>query len=309
MSLSYFNKEVDVPRMEEERIPKGRTFTAKFIESGPCGYSGFKVFVEPCCLVALAGSLKGCPVVLGHVGKMSYDEMIKKAVGYVTAVRLNEEHTIAYADFVIFKEDALASFDDGKTRYVSCTYRPEYDESAEKRRNGINYDRIVCGGQMIELALVKKPRYNDTDVWENSDDDDSLIGETILVNEKGKEMGLFGIKKEQVAIEPDVLFNTDAGEKTVEEMMILVNEGEKIKEELAEVKAELEAAKSELEAANVAKEEAEKELASAKEALEVKSAEPEGTDAGLKETLANELEKEPEAVVSVNLSTLDGNRK
>lgn len=306
--MNYFNKEITIPKMEEENFPKGRTFTAKFIEAGPAGYGSFKVFVEPCCLPSLAMSLKGCPVVLGHVGEMTYEEMLKKAVGYVVNVHGNEDGTVFYADFVIFKEEALKSYDDGTTRYVSCTYRPVYSELAEKRRNGINYDRVVTGGNMIELALVKKPRYNDTDVWENSDEN-SVYGETILANEKGKNMGLFGVKKEQVNVEPDILFNTDAGEKTIEEMMILVNEGVKTAEELAETKTKLEAVEAELAKANEAKEAAETELAKAKEALEAKSTEPEGTDAGLKTDLANSLEQDPEEVVKVVLSTYDGNKK
>ena len=156
---------------------------------------------------------------------------------------------------------------------------------------------------------MKKPRYNDTDVWENSDDDNNVFGETILVNEKVDKMGLFGTRKEQVAVEPDVLFNTDAGEKTIEEMMILVNEGVKVAEELESVKQQLDAAKAEVEAIKAEKEAAEKELAEAKEAIDAKSAAPEGTDEGLKETLANSLEKDPEEVVKVVLSTLDGNKK
>lgn len=307
---TYFNKEITIPKMEEKNFPKGRTFTAKFIESGPAGYGNFKVFLEPEGVPALAMSLKGCPVVLGHVGEMSYDEMLKKAVGYVVNVHSNDDATVWYADFVIFKEDALKSYDDGNTRFVSCTYRPRYSEIAEKRRNGITYDRIVVGGDMIELALVKKPRYNDTDIWENSDDDNFVFGETILVNEKAEKMGLFGTKKEQVSVEPDILFNTDAGEKTIEEMMILVNEGVKVAEELASAKQKIEATEAELQKANEAKEAAEKELAEAKEALSAKEgADPEGTDAGLKQTLANSLEQDPNEVVKVVLSTLDGNKK
>lgn len=306
---TYFNRELSVPKIEEKDFPKGRTFTAKFIESGPAGYNGFKVFVEPDCLPALAYSLKGCPVVLGHVGEMTYEEMLKKAVGYVVNVHGSDDGTIWYADFVIFKEEALKSYDDGKTRYVSCTYRPKYSETAEKRRNGITYDRVVVGGEMLELALVKKPRYNDTDVWENSDDDNNVFGETILVNEKVEKMGLFGTRKEQVNVEPDILFNTDAGEKTIEEMMVLVNEGVKVAEELESTKQQLDAVQAEVEALKAEKEAVAKELAEAKEAIEGKEVAPEGTDAGLKETLANSLEQDPEEVVKVVLSTLDGNKK
>lgn len=309
MKSNYFNQELAVPRMKEAEFPKGRTFTAKFIEAGACGYKNFKVFVEPYALPSLAQSLKGCPVTLGHIGDMTYEEMLKNAVGYVVNVHSDESGNVWFADFVIFKEEALKSYDEGKTRYVSCTYRPEYSEVAEKRINGINYDRIVIGGEMLELALVKKPRYNDTDVWENSDDDENLIGETVLSNEKGETMSLFGIKKEQVQVAPDVLFNTDAGEKTIEEMMILVNEGEAVKAELASTKESLAAKEAELAEAVAAKEAAETELAAAKEALETKTAEPEGTDAGLKQTLANELEKDPEEITTVTLSTLDGSKK
>ena len=285
--MSYFSKENKaVPRVEEQEIPKGVCYRARFITAGPVGYRDGVYLLPQEALDSFAWTLKGCPVVLGHQDIADEKEMKEKAVGYVSAVDRCEVSGDWFADFVIFDEKAIKKIQDGDAPYVSCAYKADLTTDG-CTINNVEYKKKIIGGEMLHLALVKNPRYNGTEIWKNSVDD-YFVSEPTLYNQKDNVM--FGFKKTKTEIDKDVLIETSLGEKTIEQ---LVNELEAANEKIAEQDKKI----KDLEAAQKPAEEPKvEEPANTEAAAETKEEAPE-TDAEFKKDLNNALQDEPKAKV------------
>lgn len=285
--MSYFSKENKaVPRVEEQEIPKGVCYRARFITAGPVGYRDGVYLLPQEALDSFAWTLKGCPVVLGHQDIADEKEMKEKAVGYVSAVDRCEVSGDWFADFVIFDEKAIKKIQDGDAPYVSCAYKADLTTDG-CTINNVEYKKKIIGGEMLHLALVKNPRYNGTEIWKNSVDD-YFVSEPTLYNQKDNVM--FGFKKTKTEIDKDVLIETSLGEKTIEQ---LVNELEAANEKIAEQDKKI----KDLEAAQKPAEEPKvEEPAKTEAAAETKEEAPE-TDAEFKKDLNNALQDEPKAKV------------
>lgn len=286
---NYFKAADFVPKVKEEEFPKGQTYRAKFIESGPVGYKQGTYLLLEDAVPSLAMSLKGCPVIIGHSEILDDKDMLDKAVGYVSRVECYDDCKEWYADFVIFCPKTIKKIEEGDLPFVSCGYRADLAEGT--RINGVDYAKRIVGGTMMHLALVKKPRYNGTEIYKNSEDD-IMTTEGVLYNQKDKTMLLF--KKNKVEIDSETLVNTARGEMTIEK---LVNELEAADAKIAEQDAKI----ADLEA-KVAEAEAPAEAAPAEAAPEAqpepkvepvvepaKEEAPAETDAGLKQDLNNAL--------------------
>ena len=192
----------------------------------------------------------------------------------------------------MFCPKAIGKIDNGELPYVSCAYRA--DLSAEEvSLNNVTYKREILGGEMMHLALVKNPRYNGTEIWRNSEDD-CFVADGVLFNQKDNIM--FGIKKNKVELDKEVLINTKLGDKTIEE---LVNELEVATEKVAEQEKTIEGLEAEKVDLKAKLEEAEKKLEEAATAPvepqepkdpveETQETAPE-TDADLRKDLNNAL--------------------
>lgn len=292
----YFEKENTVGsviRIEENNIPKGQTYRAKFITAGPVGYKDGVYFLEQSALDGFAYSLKGCPVVIGHQDITDRKDMEEKAVGYVSSVDRCEMSGDWYADFVIFDEKAMNKIANGDVPFVSCAYKADLSEE-DLMINNVKYKKRIVGGEMLHLALVKNPRYNGTEIWMNSADE-YFVGEGVLYNQKDNIM--FGFKKTKVELDKDTLVNTVSGEKTIEE---LVNALEAANNTIAEQEAKIKDLEAEKDAAAkpadepvVTEPEGTEAAAEVQPSVEVKPVEaPEGTDAELKADLNNSLTEE-----------------
>ena len=288
--MSYFEKEnTAVPRIEENEIPKGQTYRAKFISAGAVGYKDGVYFLSQDSLDSFAWTLKGCPVVVGHQDIEDTKDMKEKAVGYVSNVDRCESGDW-YADFIIFEEKAINKIANGDVPYVSCAYRADLTTD-DWDINNVKYKKRIIGGEMLHLALVKNPRYNGTDIWRNSTDE-FFVGEGALYNEK--ENVMFGFKKTKVELDKDTLINTSLGDKTIEE---LINELEAAQTKIAEQEAKIKDLEAEKEAAKASEapvvEEPAVETETKENAVEVE----ESTDAGLKQDLNNALTEKPKVEV------------
>lgn len=300
--MSYFEKENTVVgvRVEEQEIPKGVTYRAKFISAGPVGYKDGVYFLSQDALDSFAYSLKGCPVVMGHQDIEDRKDMEEKAVGYVSNVERCETSGDWYADFVMFDEKAINKVNNGDVPYVSCAYKADLSEE-DLMINNVKYKKRIIGGEMLHLALVKNPRYNGTDIWRNSSED-YLVAEGVLYNQKDSVM--FGFKKTKVELDKDTLINTSEGEMTIEE---LVNALEEAKTTIADQEAKIKDLEAEKEAAAkpadepvVTEPEGTEAAAEVQPSVEVKPVEEsEGSDADLKAELSNATEDAPVDVVSV----------
>lgn len=300
--MSYFEKENTVVgvRIEEQEIPKGVTYRAKFISAGPVGYKDGVYFLPQEALDSFAYTLKGCPVVVGHQDIEDRKDMEEKAVGYVSNVDRCEVSGDWYADFVMFDEKAINKVNNGEVPYVSCAYKADLSEE-DLMINNVKYKKRIIGGEMLHLALVKNPRYNGTDIWRNSSED-YLVAEGVLYNQKDSVM--FGFKKTKVELDKDTLINTSEGEMTIEG---LVNALEEAKATIADQEAKIKDLEAEKEAAAkpadepvVENPEGTEAAAEVQPSVEVKPVEePEGSDADLKAELSNATEDVPVDVVSV----------
>ena len=228
------------PKLEVEQIPSGVTYTARFIMAGPVGYADGVYFLPQNALDDFAWTLKGKPVLMGHQDVLDEKDMKKKAVGYVAGVRRDEDGTF-WADFVVFEEDAINAINDGNVPYVSCGYRADLCDE-DLTINNVKYKKRIVGGEMLHLALVKNPRYNGTEIWRNSDDE-YLVSDGVLYNQKDRTMNFF--KKVKQEVDKDLLINTADGEKTIEQ---LINDLEASKETIAAKDAEIAELKAKLEA-------------------------------------------------------------
>lgn len=293
--MSYFEKEnTAVPRIEENEIPKGQTYRAKFISAGAVGYKDGVYFLSQDSLDSFAWTLKGCPVVIGHQDIEDTKDMKEKAVGYVSNVDRCESGDW-YADFVIFEEKAINKIANGDVPYVSCAYRADLTTD-NCDINNVKYKKRIIGGEMLHLALVKNPRYNGTDIWRNSTDE-FFVGEGALYNEK--ENVMFGFKKTKVELDKDTLINTSLGDKTIEE---LINELEAAQTKIAEQEAKIKDLEAEKEAAKASEAPVVEEAKVEETAVETETKEnavevEEPTDAGLKQDLNNALTEEPKVEV------------
>lgn len=286
------------PRFVEPEVPKGTVYRAMFITPGAVGYKEGAYLVTPTALDSFAWSLKGCPVVIGHQDIEDESDMKEKAVGYVAKCDRDEMGNW-YADFVVFCDKANAKINNGEVPYVSCAYRADLSEG-EVTVNNVTYKREILGGEMLHLALVKNPRYNGTEIWRNSTDDDVVVSEGVLYNQKDNIM--WGFKKSQVELDKEVLINTKSGEKTLEQLVNDLESAEQKIAEQGETITKLETEKAELEA-KLAEKEAAVESASVTEPAKetepeaAPAEEPEGTDEGLKADLNNALVEEAKTVV------------
>ena len=300
--MSYFEKENTVVgvRVEEQEIPKGVTYRAKFISAGPVGYKDGVYFLPQEALDSFAYTLKGCPVVVGHQDIEDRKDMEEKAVGYVSNVERCEVSGDWFADFVMFDEKAINKVNNGEVPYVSCAYKADLSEE-DLMINNVKYKKRIIGGEMLHLALVKNPRYNGTDIWRNSSED-YLVAEGVLYNQKDSVM--FGFKKTKVELDKDTLINTSEGEMTIEG---LVNALEEAKATIADQEAKIKDLEAEKEAAAkpadepvVTEPEGTEAAAEVQPSVEVKPVEEsEGSDADLKAELSNATEDAPVDVVSV----------
>lgn len=293
--MSYFEKEnTAVPRIEENEIPKGQTYRAKFISAGAVGYKDGVYFLSQDSLDSFAWTLKGCPVVIGHQDIEDTKDMKEKAVGYVSNVDRCETGDW-YADFIIFEDKAINKIANGDVPYVSCAYRADLTTD-DCDINNVKYKKRIIGGEMLHLALVKNPRYNGTDIWRNSTDE-FFVGEGALYNEK--ENVMFGFKKTKVELDKDTLINTSLGDKTIEE---LINELEAAQTKIAEQEAKIKDLEAEKEAAKASETPVVEEPKVEETAVETETKENavevvEATDAGLKQDLNNALTEKPKVEV------------
>jgi len=285
-------------KAKEDDIPKGITYSAMYLCAGPVGYKDGTYLLEQSSLDSFACTLKGCPVIIGHQDILDEDDMKRKAVGYVSNVWRCEVSGKWYADFIVFDEKANEKLANGDLPFVSCGYSASLIDG--RTINNVEYKKEIVGGEMKHLALVKKPRYNDTEVWKNGLDD-YLVGEGQLYNQKDSDMNILsGFRKVKSEIDKDVLFNTSAGDKTIEEIINeyeeLVKEKDSYQQRIAELEATAASPATGTETTPAPAVGAPEETSG----TPAPAAAPEGSDAELKQNINNAVQEEkPCAVVTV----------
>lgn len=288
--------------MENDKIPSGECFKAKFLVAGAVGYADGIYYLAQSSLDCFADTMKGKPVIIGHQDIINEEDMKNKAVGYVDSVERDSDGGW-WANFVIFNSEAIRMIDDGTVPYVSCGYKAVLNDEPVVINN-VHYKKLIIDGEMLHLALVKNPRYNGTEVWRNSADE-YFVSEGFLYNKKENTMNLF--KKVKQEVDKELLVNTCEGEITLEQ---LVNDFEAAKATIAEKEAIIAEQAAKIEELNSKAEEVKEVVPeTVEESKEVqpevekapvedpKEEKPEETDAGFKQDLNNSLSEEVKKVV------------
>ncbi|MBQ2177479.1 MAG: DUF2213 domain-containing protein [Alphaproteobacteria bacterium] len=284
----YFKKINKVnQRVEEKEIPKGQTYRARFIAPGAVGYKEGTYLLTSGVLDSFAYTLKRCPVLVGHQDVLDYNDMLEKAVGYVTNVERLEDGSWA-ADFVVFCPKAIKKVENGEVPYVSCAYDADLS-AGPVVVNNVEYKREILGGEMKHLALVKNPRYNGTEVWKNSDDD-YFISEGSLYNEKENTMNIF--KKVKTEVDKDSMVSTSTGDKTIED---LVKEYDSLVSKTTEQENQIKDLEAEKAAAAEAAAKAAEEAAAA--VAKQTQGQPASTDESLKQDLTKAGNSQEDKVI------------
>lgn len=246
------------PEQIEELSTRGvRTFSARFIVAGPVGYQEQNdiTYISPSVLYRVAPTLENRAVIASpHDLNITAENIMQKAKGRVVSVWKAEDEDAWWARFEIWDEDLLKKIDDGQYGYVSCAYFITEDGGAY-RYNGIDCTTNMLNGFMHHLCITDNPRFNDSDIWRLNEESKNMlnvfrVGAIIKFNEdnieaKEPEMGLkklLGFKTNEIEVDDNVKFNTDAGAMTISEMITKINEDAKtiakLNEDIAEATKE-----------------------------------------------------------------------
>lgn len=156
-----------------EKDPKlqARTYSCRFLRSGPVQYENEIVAIYPENLMKIADAFKGFAVVIDHVD-LDSGNADKLVVGYISEVWKNEGDEWAWCNFLVDNKNAIDLIENGC--FVSCAYIPTETKTGGTYNN-IEYQREIVGGKPLHLALVTLPRYEGAEIIKNSKEDKKML--------------------------------------------------------------------------------------------------------------------------------------
>ena len=192
---------------------KAKSYKTRFLEAGVVNYpeQNQMVFISSESLPIIAEKFKGCKIVIDHK-EVSEEEAQQEIVGYVSNVYMMDGW--AWAEFTVHSQEAIDVINQGFTS--SCAYSAVMKKEGGIK-NAVQYDDEVIDiredDTITHIALVPKPRYDDSIILENS------INNKI----KNKIMNIFKFKSEkedskELTLE-NSLFEIDGEELPVSEMI------------------------------------------------------------------------------------------
>ena len=225
---AYFTDEM----LDEIRNKPVRTFSAKFIIDGFCGYDKELTLVKESALEKMAPTFFNRAVIKSpHDLNITRENIMKKASGRVVDVWKEETANAWWCKFEIWDENLLKAIDNEGYGYVSCAYFIT-ENGGPGVFNNVEYADEVLDGFYHHLAITNNPRYDDSDIYRLNENKNDLnfmkLGDIMKLNEvkitnKG-ENKMFGIKKGEVEVDKDIMFKTNCGELTIEQMVAKINE-------------------------------------------------------------------------------------
>lgn len=245
------------------------TYIARgFIRPGLASWGSDIIYISPEVCSQMAYTMKGKPMTLEHPeGLVTAKNRDEKMIGAVTEVMYADDGGYDARFFIDPKtpdgEEAIEACawhgeEPPRIKHVSCVYQViKWGDSGTL--NGVKYDREVLEGQMLQLALTENPRYDGTWVIQNSDNGKDCIiftsetgGLDLQVKncnnsndeQKDSEMKLF--TKKSVDVDQDVFVETEAGSKTIKELVQIANSVEELKAENESLKSENETLKAQI---------------------------------------------------------------
>jgi len=137
-----------------KQFPK--TYYAKHMQAGICGYKTEKILIEADQMKEMAPSFVGKPIYVNHQ-KVDLENLKQQAAGYISDSFYNELDGWLWVKFVVIDDAAHDAIMRGWA--VSNAYVPtQWDEKGGLWHN-IPYDRRIMAGDFTHLAIVDDPRY------------------------------------------------------------------------------------------------------------------------------------------------------
>lgn len=144
---------------------KGEVFYGMHFYPGVAQYDNdegsFRVFVNEDTIRKMNPSFVGRPVYVEHVDTVNQDltELREEADGWVIDSFYNEADGKTWAKFIVVSERGLTAIRNGFR--LSNAYVPELSDT-KATWNGVDYQKIITGGEFEHLAIVDNPRYDES---------------------------------------------------------------------------------------------------------------------------------------------------
>lgn len=174
-----------------------KSYKARVIEPGIISYGDKDmgvVLVDKTALDNMAATFKGCPVIC--VPELHNDSAPDNAFDFDVAKAPHADGIVTdcywgddgwyWANFLIWSEEAQLAIKKGFS--VSCAYLPTETAHGGVWHN-LPYDEEVTNGKYLHLAIVPKPRYEGSKIYENAKGGSTMnrIFKIIMGKEPAKE--------------------------------------------------------------------------------------------------------------------------
>ena len=160
---------MNLTELERARILKnsqGKIFYGMHFYPGVAQYDppneeSFRVFINEDTIRQMNPSFAARPVFVEHVDEVDEDvnELRNEADGWVIESFFNQADGKTWAKFIIVSDRGLAAIRRGYR--LSNAYVPELRET-KATWNGVDYQKVVTGGEFEHLAIVQNPRYEES---------------------------------------------------------------------------------------------------------------------------------------------------
>ena len=144
---------------------KGEIFYGMHFYPGVAQYDApegsFRVFINEDTIRKLNPTFAGRPVFVEHVDGVDDDLAVvrNEADGWVIESFFNEADGKTWAKFIIVSDRGLAAIRRGFR--LSNAYVPQLADT-KATWNGVDYQKVVTGGEFEHLAIVNNPRYEES---------------------------------------------------------------------------------------------------------------------------------------------------
>lgn len=141
----------------------GMHFYPGVAEYSEGGKNPYRIFINEDTIRKMNPTFAGRPIFVEHVDEVNerVDELRKDADGWVVESFYNAADGKTWAKFLVVSERGLRAIKNGYR--LSNAYIPESFASGGLW-NGVSYEKEVTGGHHEHLAIVKNPRYEESQI-------------------------------------------------------------------------------------------------------------------------------------------------
>lgn len=163
------------------KIYYGMHFYPGVAEYQEPGKEPYRVYLNEDTIRGMDASFAGRPVFVDHVDEVDEDvnELRKDADGWVVESFFNQADGKHWVKFMIVSDQAEKAIQSGMR--LSNAYVP-HSFGKGGLWNGVSYLKEVTGGEFEHLALVRNPRYDESDI--KTPEEFKLYNENLLVELK-----------------------------------------------------------------------------------------------------------------------------